>query len=84
MKISSQNRIAMVILVLLGLGGAFAVRAADAPIGQENCREVTRQAAVWPKASHPGKNMQVAKFESRRIMVCEVDRTKNEPALAAK
>jgi hypothetical protein len=84
MKISSQNRVAMVILVLLGLAGAFAVRAADAPIGQENCREVTKQAAVWPKASHPGKNVQVAKFESRRLTVCEMDRKKSDPALAAR
>jgi hypothetical protein len=84
MKILTQNRFAMVVLCLLGLAGAFAVRAADMPIDSSNCREVTKQAVVWPKASHPGKNTQVAKVESRRLTVCEMDRTNNDPALAAK
>ena len=84
MKILTQNRIAMVVLCLLGLGGAFAVRAADMPMDSANCREVTKQALVWPKASHPGKNTQIAKVESRRLTVCELDRAKSDPALAAK
>jgi hypothetical protein len=77
MKNLTLQRVALIALCLLGLAGALAVRAADAPIDQSKCRDVTRQAAVWPKAAHPGKSNRVAKFETRQFIVCDVDRTKS-------
>ena len=58
---------------LVALTGAFTAHAADAAKDFSGCREVTRQVAVWPKASHPGKSLRTAKFETRRFAVCEID-----------
>ena len=73
-------------LLVLGLFSSLSVYAADdssATGTSPTCHQETRRVAVWPVGGHPSKGVQIPRYETRTLVVCDHEKATSKPARTA-
>jgi hypothetical protein len=86
MNTSNRKVSAVAGLLALGLFGTLSVNAAEGPTDTSkttspSCHQETRRVAVWPHG--PGKGLQMPRYETRTLVVCDHERKMSKPERTA-
>jgi hypothetical protein len=73
-------------LLAVGLFSSLATYAAEGSSATGTspmCHQENRRVAVWPVGGHPSKAVQIPRYETRTLTVCDHEKTMSKPARTA-